>query len=281
MNHRNERDGVGQMPRRPVKRRRRRRGSLFLFYVAFGILLTATGVSLSLTVFFNADTITVTGETSYSAEEIIEVSGVKKTDNLFRLKANRGQTAILNTFPYIENVAIVRRFPTSVEIKVTAAVPDFQFSQEDKIVLVNRDGRVLETNLDKPVAGVTLVKGIAAENPMPCGKLQYTDEEIGTLAAFILSELARQGYEQVGSLDMTQLYDICVLYDNRFILKIGSPSDLEYKLGYAKRVIDTELTPETEGILDLSRITASKTDIYLSRRPIDASDSSEPFEPVT
>ena len=64
------------------RNRRRRRGSLGPLLRVLSVLLTAVAVVAALTLFFKVDQVVVSGNSRYSAEEIIEVSGVEQGDNL-------------------------------------------------------------------------------------------------------------------------------------------------------------------------------------------------------
>lgn len=66
------------------RRRRRRRGKMTLHYIFLLFFLLAAGITLSLTVFFEVESISVIGTDKYTQEEIIATSGLQVGENLFR-----------------------------------------------------------------------------------------------------------------------------------------------------------------------------------------------------
>jgi cell division protein FtsQ len=250
------------------KVRRRRHGSPVLFYITLAIMLAATLAVLSVTVFWSATAITVTGLAPYSPDEISAVAGVKISDNLLRVDIKKAETAVLETFPYIESVSVNREFPSVISIQVTPARPAYQLEGEKGVVLVSENGRVLETAAGQS-GDLPLIMGVAAVNPVPCKQLEVADSEIGALARYIMSELIGNDYKNVDWLDVSLIYDIRVKVEGRLLLKVGSSADLPYKLAYAKRVIDLKIEPDAVGVLDLSWITSQKSDVYFRRQPID------------
>ena len=238
--------------------KRRRRGSLFLLYLMLIMLITATMAILSLTVFFRAEEITVSGETRYTDEAIITASGLKTTDNLFLLRGEKARQSILACFPYMEKVTVDRRFPSSVVITVAEAVPAFQMEMDGQYLLASEHGRILETGLDKPAENVMLVKGISISGPMAGENMIYESENTERILDLLMYELNRCGYSCMTTIDMSRSFEIMLLYQNRLIIKVGSAADLDYKLSYGKRIIDQEISAGEAGTLDLSRLSPTE-----------------------
>lgn len=70
------------------RKRKLRRRKIILRTVLTAVLLSA-GVILALTVFFNINKITVSGDAVYSSEDIINASGISQGDNLIFLSKKR------------------------------------------------------------------------------------------------------------------------------------------------------------------------------------------------
>lgn len=77
--------GMNSVERYYQKKKKRKKRARVLFFSLLFILLMITLAILSMTVFFNAETIIVEGNNHYSAEEILERGGLKIGQNLFRL----------------------------------------------------------------------------------------------------------------------------------------------------------------------------------------------------
>ena len=69
-----------------ARRKRRRNRMRPLYGLLVSALVIGVGVALSMTVFFNIDTIEIDGDApDYTAEEIAQASGVHTGDNMMRL----------------------------------------------------------------------------------------------------------------------------------------------------------------------------------------------------
>ena len=71
---------------RKRKRGRRRFGLLFKLLCGAALVAAAT---LGATVFFQVETIAVVGNSRYTAQEVIDASGVQIGDNLFQMNKNQ------------------------------------------------------------------------------------------------------------------------------------------------------------------------------------------------
>ena len=79
------------------------------------LLAVGAGVILSLTVFFKIESISASGSSKYSAEEIIAAAGIKKGDNLFISSVNDES---LNASCRISKITVKGSLPATFTIKV-------------------------------------------------------------------------------------------------------------------------------------------------------------------
>ena len=100
------------------KSNRRRRGSFGFLYKLLSMLVICGAIVAALTLFFRVDTIEVTGMERYTAQEIINASGVETGDNLFLLNKYSVDQDIKAALPYIEELRINRRLPDTLVIQV-------------------------------------------------------------------------------------------------------------------------------------------------------------------
>jgi cell division protein FtsQ len=76
-------------------------------------------LTMGATVFFQVETVAVSGNSRYTEEEIVQVTGIKIGDNLYRLNKNQIALQLLQELPYVENVTIRRSLPSTIVITVT------------------------------------------------------------------------------------------------------------------------------------------------------------------
>lgn len=124
------------------KKRRKKRARMFFFGLAFVLMLLTLAI-LSVTVFFNAETIVVEGNTHYTAEQILETGGLKIGQNLFRLDKFEVIDR-METLPYVKSVTIKRRLPNTLTVKITENQPVVWLDTATGAALLNEEYRVLE-----------------------------------------------------------------------------------------------------------------------------------------
>ena len=103
---------------RKHKRPVRRRGRFSGLYKVLSVLLAAGAVAAACIVFFRVNTIQVEGNVRYTAQEVIDASGVKIGDNLIVLPGGRVSAAIRAQLPYVEGVTLQRAYPDGLVIRL-------------------------------------------------------------------------------------------------------------------------------------------------------------------
>lgn len=254
------------------KKRRKKRAKMVFFGLLF-VLMMLTLAILSVTVFFNAETILVEGNTRYTAEELLEVGGLKIGQNLFRLDKFEVIDQ-MEGLPYIKTVEINRKLPNTLSVKVVENQPVVWVPTETGAAFLNEEYRVLELlTLPKEV-----VPAEDEEKEQPEEKdeeeeqeaeteeqevtspldgvaqltqIVPTELEVGKTAVFgeedytgFLKRLY-EGFSQNPDLDWKKVrevqffarYDIQVQYDELLTIDFGSLDQTETKLELAAYLI--------------------------------------------
>ena len=236
-----------------AKRRKKRKKNYALYYIILFLFIVVAGVILSLTVFFNIEEISVEGTSRYSTEEIIEKSGLHTGDNLFRISTGDASTRIIDAFGYIDKVDIDRAFPNKLVISITEAQPVMSFESGGVYTLVSDQGRILESGLPEPKENTFIVTGVTLEGYSVGDFISVSQSpEIETLNTIsdICSEIGITGLTQV---DFNSVVDIRLYLHDQIRVDIGSISDLEYKLTFAREIIETRLDEGQKGVIDVKQ----------------------------
>ena len=101
--------------KRKRKRGKGRLGPLFKLLCAGAV---AVALTMGATVFFQVETVAVTGNSRYSQEEIIQATGIQTGDNLFRMNKFQIAHQVLHCLPYVEEITIRRSLPSTIVITV-------------------------------------------------------------------------------------------------------------------------------------------------------------------
>lgn len=251
-----------------ARRRRQKRYRRFRLFCAFLVAtLLCVMMVVIVTVFFKIQTITVTGSTRYTQEQIILTSGIQLEENIFRISSKKISQAIWEAYPYVEEVAVKRHLPNTVEIQITQAQPAIAVENGNQYVYLSRAMRVLEVSTQEPDSNVLLIRGIELKNVSPGQTIQLdagpnaSEEELEEIRTEEMQMEAMGIYMKYGNgedalpidlIDVSDVYNMQLIYDNRLIISIGALSDLEYKLKLIAKVIQDDLAADDMGRIRMS-----------------------------
>ena len=147
---RGRRSSASRQRDRVEQRRRRRRRRNIVFYTALFLLVIGVAILLCFTVLFKLETVSVSGSSRYSAEEIIKASGLVKGENLFRQDLDKASSQVEETLPYIGEAQVSRKLPAEIVITVSEAQIAGVVEFEGQKILLDAKGKVLEATGEAP-----------------------------------------------------------------------------------------------------------------------------------
>lgn len=205
-----------------AKRRKNRIKRIFTGLLFF-LFLAAVAVTLCFTVFFKVATITVVGETQYTAEEIIKSSGLTEGQNLFGFSAESVSSSISQALPYIGEATIKRSIPDTVTITVESAEPSCAMRTDTGYILLDKDNKVLEKtdSVDKSIPVIELSGVEKAEVGLP---IVLKDEKVMNSLTIVI-EAAQKAGIAVTYYDLSDSSNIKIICENgETTLKLGEVS---------------------------------------------------------
>lgn len=219
------------------KTKRRPRGRFPGLYKAVSAVLIVAAVVAACAVFFRVGEIQVVGNHRYTAQEIIDVTGIQNGDNLFTLDRAKLAREIQNRLPYVQTVSIRRVLPDGVVISVTEGQAVAAISHEGRWWLMDSAGKLLEA-VASPGDYAT-VTGISPLAPAAGTNLATDQEQRPRLTRLreLLEALEKNRLlEGLDSVDLSEDYRITFVYDGRFTVQIStaleSPNQNETPLSY-------------------------------------------------
>lgn len=258
-------------------------------------LLTVAAVvlalTLSLSLFFKVEVITVSGAEAYSEWAIREASGIEVGESLLTFSRARAGGRIKMELPYVDKVRFGIKLPNTViidieELDVVYAIQ----SWDGHWWLMTSDGRILEQTDGGTAGGYTKVEGVKLESPVvnqqavaheepvsttgaavtvtnpvdPTGDTTAESVPLGTTPPVITEadrlEVALEILKaleindivgEAASVNVTSLNDIELWYGTRYRVRMGGRENLEYKIECMKEAI-AKMSDYQMGILDVS-----------------------------
>lgn len=205
------------------KSKRRPRGRFPGLYKAVSAALIVAAVVAACAVFFRVGEVQITGNSRYTAAQILEVTGVKEGDNLFMIDRAKLARRLQNELPYIQTVSVRRALPDALVITVTEGKAVAAVAHEDRWWLVDQAGKLLEavsapgdhatiTGIDPlaPAAGTAL-----ATNQEQRPRLERLRELLEALEDDRL-------LDKLDSVDLSEDYLVRFTLDGRFHVELSS-----------------------------------------------------------
>ncbi len=227
-----------------IKMQRRRKRFFLAFLAVFSISVFAT---LSLTVFFKVEEITVINATMYTDEEIIEACGIEIGDNLFLIDTDKVRENLTNSFVLIEDSMVQRVLSGRAEITIREASPRYLFRSNAEFAVVSEQLKVLSTT--ELLGGVTIY-GVEIANLSEFEYFDTTDNEEAEIAIKIIDEFNANGVYDISYVDLSNMLDIKMYFDGRVEVLLGGSSSIESKVKFASYVLLNEVAENERGELD-------------------------------
>lgn len=263
-------DGRSRSARNSGRQRiRRKRRNQLLFKVVCGIMVCAV-IVLAPTVFFRVSTVSITGDTRYTQEELIASSGVQKGDNMFFLDSGHICQTLYDAYPYLETVTLHRRLPSTLQIEVSERTPALSIESGNAYLLMDMSGKIVE-KVSAEAADTVVVVGVDT------GELEVgdtiDDKQEKLLTVLNLMNLMTQ-YEmddEIKRIDIQKAYDVRVQYADQYTILFGNLNELEHKIQFLQAILRESSLPDS-GVIDL---TDDKEARYRPALESDSDDSTD------
>ena len=222
-------------------------------------MVTVAALLAAATVFFKVETITVTGDSPYSQEEIAAATGIQTGSSLVFFEKNRAIRQLFSACPYLDSIRIRRKLPDTLEIIVSACTPAAVIPTEDGGWIIDKNGKILESVSAVDDTGVCKVTGVELKAPEVGKTIEISPAEKQKPLILALNTFADGDIlKEIGALSLDELYSISFTYTERFIVKIGTTEDLERKLRYMHTLIDEKLSSTARGTIDVSDVQTAR-----------------------
>lgn len=231
------------------RRKRRRKRSYILYYIMLFLFVGIAFITLSVTVFFNVENIVVEGEAKISEQEIIKQAGIEKGDNLFRINYSEAEDKVLNVIKDIDKVSVKRELPSTVKIVVSETQPYLNVKLDSGYVILSKNYRVMRTDSSPDLNAVTL-SGVDIEKFTDGDFVDINSVEKYDIIEQINDELKNNDIDKIKEIDVSNIVNITLNYDNKYQILLGGVTELSYKLKFVKQVISKNLSPDEKGVID-------------------------------
>ncbi len=245
------RDEVRSINKKKMSKKRKMRQNILTFFLAVAVL--CVGAVLVFSLFFKINTVSVTGENIYSDKMIVENSGIEIGTNLFRVSEEKLSEKLSKDLPYIKSVSIERKLPDTLIINVESTREVAAIVSNNVYVLVDETGKVLDNDASVLRENVAIVNNVKLKEKNEGERVVFTNEKKTETLITLLEALKKSGLELLTEIDLKNVNDIKIKYDDRITFEVGSLTNIETKLarGVAALEKENEINAYSKGTLDL------------------------------
>ena len=228
-----------------------RQSNSAVVYIAVSVLLIVLLTIFGLSFFTRADVIEVNGIVKYTAQEVIEASGLYIGDNLITLDTDNAEMRIQTLLPHISEVNITAVFPNRIRIDVVESSPIATLRHRTGILIVDSGVRVVEilSQDSAATAGLIEIRGFTPTGAELGSRVRV---ELGNQSQLrhleeLLRVIEEEGlFRYITYIDISSIVNITFDYTDRFRIILDSPTNIAHHVGALR---DTISDAERDGII--------------------------------
>ena len=231
-----------ELNKKEIKRRKRIKKIKFVLKIVILIAVIAGGTAFALiSPIFNIKDIQVINNSQVNSDTIVSLSGIKTGQNIFRFLKSKSIEKIKEN-PYIENIKIHRKLPSTIQIDVEERTPTYSIDYVGKYALINNQGYILEIVEDNRGLPIIL-NSITAQEEISAGqRLKDEDlEKLGDILKIMSSAKDNNLDTQVTNIDIKDKNNYSIyLEQEKKTIHLGDTSNLSNKMLYILAIIEQE-----------------------------------------
>lgn len=242
-------------------RKKRRKRKIITFYIFLIINILFISVFFVLHNFFQITDIEIKGSKKYSYDQIKKCANLEVGQNIFKHRSNLIVNRLKQKLTYVDDAKVQKNLPNKIQISVIDSVPKYLFVLRDKYFVVSKNFKILE-NKEEKFSDKTQFRELIKING-----LSISDEDIGKFITqnnnkFILlkqltNALNINKFYGIKQINLTNRNDIKIKYQNRMIILLGNIEQIDYKIKFAKHIIDKNIDKNEVGTIDETDVLTS------------------------
>lgn len=176
---------------------------------------------------FGVSEVIVEGNSKLVAEDIINVSGIQKGQNIFRINTKK-TAAKIEELPYVNDAEIVRKFPAKIKIVLNEATEDIIIDTPLEFVVATIDSKVLYKTDNVTELPIPIVKGIKVSEATPGSIVSSEDEEVAVRnLTYIKSFFGSEYWSEIDEFDVSDSSNFMMIMRSGMRVTFGPVETLE------------------------------------------------------
>ncbi len=223
-----------------LEKRKKRKRLFKRIRLLFIILFLSIAVYLLLTKlpFFAIHNFSVTGNKQVKDNDIVNISGIIKGENVFKINKKNAVQRILKE-PYIESVEIDRVLPDTVGIKVKEKTDQFLLEQDGKAIYIGKNAEVLSILDNKKEKEVPLIEGLTVDGAEVLKLIKFKNKKIDSneFSEFIKGASNTEVYKLIQKISIDGDEIVTIHTKNGAKIVFGKLDNSAYKMKFLAEVL--------------------------------------------
>lgn len=232
-----------------IRKARTKARALFTFLLCLAIFVLATAAILLAVM--RVRTVSVSGNSRYSSEEILEAADANGSILPF-LGEDAVEKKIVAVCPYVNDIKLVKVYPSAVEIVVHEAEAIFAVDVRGEFFSLDKDLRVIDRVPNE--SGLIKLSLAEIRSAVEGSQIEFYDVESRELIDKMLSSFVHSDVElPFTSIDLSDRFNLVAMVGENVKIEFGDYNYINEKLKLAQRILDTpEATTSQRSLIDVS-----------------------------
>lgn len=247
-----------------MSKNKRKISGIGIFIIVLFAALSVFAV-LSVTVLFPIKTITVEGESKYSAEQIIIASKISVGNNILLISEKGISKSVSKQLPYIKSVRLQRDLTGNVIITVKPDEAGYSCKLNNQYVIISKSRKVLELK-DNKVKNTAQILGVESCLTAVGEQFSIYDEKKNEQLTKLM-ELGNKYKLKYSVVDLSNISDLTVMIDSRLVVKLGTSENLDNKYRHLHEMYNN-IADSEKGIIDLRTWSLERPEGYFRKQSV-------------
>ena len=192
----------------------------------------------------------------YSQTELMSGFGLEKGMGLYKFSSKELEHNAKYNLTYIKDLKISRRWPSTVVAKVIPENLRYYITIDEKMYILSDELRVVDSTDNIEQVEINKLIYLKVENIRSCIKGVKLDvgDDIEKIIIDVANTLESENVlSSITEIDVSTKFDIRLMYDTRFAVKLGDSMDLKNKVKMMKEIVRDKEGELASGTIDVTK----------------------------
>ncbi len=244
------------------KKAKKRRNVMIAVTVTLSVTVIVL-IALIIAAFLRIEVVEIEGNSIYTAEQIVEVADIEAGNSLVFLKREAVSEKLRKKLPFIEEVTIEKKMPSTLKITVIETTEDICFYDSGVYYSASKSGKILNEYSTAPDGLCVVVTGDGFT--FQKGEEYSCSENVKAELLATLLYYCEKSETNETIINISDMYKSYFVMEDKSVVFLGSSSYIDEKLKFLPKMIESS-EDEKYNYFDLSNWTPDYDEAVLQSR---------------